>query len=165
MSLWVSTAYVEKVVYPPSNPTPTNGRTSRCGRRASTMDTISTPINTQPDTLTTNVPTGNPRADPGSASETSCRARAPTAPPTAITATTSHRRGRLSIRVRRPSAPATVDVLIRVIDTCSLPRLAGTVGDGQGVAVVGGPHRLHKQTTHLTLGSLGGGAGDLVRDE
>src|SRR5215207_10658729 len=82
----------------------------------------------------------------GSASEISCRATAPSAPPTAITATTSHRRWPLGMRVRWPSVPPTLHVPCWIMAAPYLSSV-GTVGDPHA-AVVCEPHRRHEQTTH-----------------
>ncbi|TWH70031.1 hypothetical protein JD77_05050 [Micromonospora olivasterospora] len=54
-----STTYVEKVVKPPSTPTPRNGRVSGRVRPAATR-AMSAPISRQPVTLTENVAHGKP---------------------------------------------------------------------------------------------------------
>src|SRR5690606_26846567 len=63
----VCTAYVEKVVNPPSTPVPRNGRTSRCGAVRPASVAMSTPIAAQPLRLVTNVAQGKPVAGCGQA--------------------------------------------------------------------------------------------------
>src|SRR5215207_9767592 len=72
--------------------------------------------------------------------------RLPVRRPTAITATTSHRRWPLGMRVRWPSVPPTLHVPCWIMAAPYLSSV-GTVGDPHA-AVVCEPHRRHEQTTH-----------------
>lgn len=65
ISRWMSTAYVEKVVKPPSTPVPKNGRTSGWAGRISVTVTRKTPITAQPATLTQKVAQGKPSGAAG----------------------------------------------------------------------------------------------------
>src|SRR5690348_6713266 len=103
----MSTAYVEKVVYPPSTPTPRNGRSSRCADHTSTTRTMSTPMSRHPDTLVTNVAHGNRPGRCGHATTSPYRPRAPSAPPAEMAPRTAHG-ARRSADKRRLTGPAQV---------------------------------------------------------
>ncbi|GAA1688473.1 hypothetical protein GCM10009680_30020 [Streptomyces yatensis] len=53
-----STAYVEKVVKPPSTPVPKKGRTSRWAVHISVISTRKTPMTAQPTALTSRIVQG-----------------------------------------------------------------------------------------------------------
>src|SRR5690242_8991440 len=84
----MSTAYVEKVVNPPSTPVPKKGRTRRWAAHTSVMTTMKTPITAHPMTLTQNVVQGNPPVSTGHSRAAPYRAVAPIAPPSETIATT-----------------------------------------------------------------------------
>ena len=61
----MSTAYVEKVVKPPSTPVPKNGRTRRWAAQLSVITIMKRPITKQPTTFTQNVVQGKPAGPVG----------------------------------------------------------------------------------------------------
>ncbi len=63
-----SSAYVEKVVNPPSTPVPRNGRASGCTVSSSVTITMSSPMNAHPEAFTTSVAQGNAPAGVGQSS-------------------------------------------------------------------------------------------------
>src|SRR3954447_2822929 len=85
-----STMAVEKVVNPPSTPTPRNGRSSRCGAVSSSVSsTMSAPSRNEPARLMPNVVTGQAPSPAGNARSRANRASVPATPPSAMTASTA----------------------------------------------------------------------------
>ncbi len=110
-----STAYVEKVVKPPSTPVPRKGRTSGWAVRASVTSTMSTPIAAHPRTLTQKTVQGKPPARAGHHRVAAYRPAAPAPPPRDTAASTA-----ASVRRRRVSA-----AVISPVFPCPLPLPAG----------------------------------------
>ncbi|SCD93652.1 hypothetical protein GA0115246_108188, partial [Streptomyces sp. SolWspMP-sol7th] len=120
----VSAAYVLSVVKPPRKPVARKGRTSGGACHTSMKSTTTTPMAAQPATFTVKVAHGKPSGGAAQARSTAYRAAAPSAPPSATTATVGRSERTLARRSRAATSMS--------VGSSRSPSWEGGAGEAEG---------------------------------